>query len=87
MITSVAVTLRDTSITSGVTFTATRVPNGGITYIGGITSMTVYAIGATTTTYFNLAQSMRIGVGETLNISVTATIPHDALVTGDITLY
>jgi hypothetical protein len=84
LINSISVTPNNTTITTGATFAVTRIPANGNP---GITYMSVFVPGSTTTTYFNREQTMRIGVGDTMNLSMTATIPENGLLFGDVTLY
>jgi len=74
----------NTTIGSGITFTVNRNMVAGNPI--GITSMSVYLPGSTTTGVFSINKSMRIGTGETYNVSFVGNFSNGNIATANISL-
>lgn len=68
---------------NGTTFTVSRVAQPGNP---GITSMSVFVPGGTTSTVYNNSSSMRVGTGEVMYVTYTSTIPSAGILFGDISI-
>jgi hypothetical protein len=68
---------------NGTTFTVSRLAQPGNP---GITSMSVFVPGGTTSTVYNNSSSMRIGTGEVMYVSYTTNIPTAGIIYGDISI-
>jgi hypothetical protein len=73
----------NTAISGGVTFTVNRVAASGNP---GITTMSVYLPGTTTIGVFSNNVSMRVGTGDSYNVSFTANFTNSDVVTANISL-